>query len=139
MFNNRYFIIQKARRLGSSYTLRKLMEYIHELNKPKLLLPILAKSLWLKDNGYNNTWFSNQLYKKACFIEIKDSLYYQITNRYNNMAYVNQLIEDGKQCAECDVVYERPHWTKVLCVDCFEEKLKKGEVPEFQKASGVEL
>ena len=51
----------------------------------------------------------------------------------------NQLIEDGKQCAECDVVYERPHWTKVLCVDCFEEKLKKGEVPEFQKASGVEL
>ena len=51
----------------------------------------------------------------------------------------NQLIEDGKQCSECDVRYERPHWKKVLCVDCFEEKLKKGEVPEFQKASGVEL
>ena len=67
----------------------------HELDKPKLLLPILAKSLWLKDNGYNDTCFSNQLYKNACFIEIKDSLYYQLTNSYNNMAYVNQLIEDG--------------------------------------------
>ena len=64
MFNNRYFIIHKARRFGSSYMLRKFMAYINELNKPKLLLPILAKSLWLKDNGYNNTWFSNQLYKK---------------------------------------------------------------------------
>lgn len=55
------------------------------------------------------------------------------------MTYNDELIEDGKKCAECDVVYERPHWVKVLCVDCFETKLKNGEEPEFQKASGVEL
>lgn len=55
------------------------------------------------------------------------------------MKYTNQLIEDGKQCAECDVVYERPHWQKVLCVDCFETYLKEGIVPDLQKASGVEL
>ena len=47
--------------------------------------------------------------------------------------------KDGKKCSNCNVRYERPHWTPVLCVDCFEEKLKNGEVPEFQKASGVEL
>jgi hypothetical protein len=106
--------------------------------KPKLL-PILAKSLWLKDTSYNDTWYTNQLYEKACFDKIKEDLYRYVTNKYNNMRYVNQLIEDGKQCAECDVIYEKPHWRKVLCVDCFETKLKNSEEPEFQKASGVEL
>ena len=47
--------------------------------------------------------------------------------------------KDGKKCSNCNVRYERPHWTPVLCVDCFEEELKQGKVPNLPKASGVEL
>lgn len=55
------------------------------------------------------------------------------------MDYISKDVKNGKQCSNCDVRYEQPHWTQVLCVDCFEEMLKEGKVPEFQKASGVEL
>lgn len=103
------------------------------------VLPVLAKSLWLKDNNYKDNWYSNLLYENACHSTIKNNLYYQITNNLYNMETENQLIKDGKQCSECDVVYERPHWKEVLCVDCFESYLEDGIQPDLPKASGVEL
>lgn len=73
--------------------------------------------------------------KEAFNIEFKK----QAKAFISEVRYIPINVKDGKQCSECDVRYEKPHWVEVLCVDCFETYLKNGIKPDLPKASGVEL
>lgn len=109
-------------------TLEKITEIINEIfNKEE------NKRFFNDLNNYYNRLSDEE--KIVFDIEFKK----QVENFKPTNIYISNDIKDGKQCSKCDTIYERPHWVQVLCVDCFEEMLKESIVPEFPKASGVEL
>lgn len=55
------------------------------------------------------------------------------------MGEIAQNCQDGKQCSECGVIFERKHYYPVLCDDCYNGYLDIGETPSLPRTKHVEL